>query len=37
MGASHLETSRPCEGYPRKCEKCRDKLWCIKYRVEFVK
>lgn len=35
--ASHLETSRPCTGFPKKCQKCKDKFWCFKYRQEYVK
>lgn len=32
MGASHLEASRPCRDYGKKCWKCKLRTWCLLFR-----
>lgn len=36
-GQSHLETDRPCGGYPKQCKRCALAHWCIKRREEGTK
>lgn len=33
-GLSHLQSDRPCDGFKKKCGKCRFRPWCILYRSQ---